>query len=369
MKILIRGGGTGGHIFPAIAVADELKSLVPDMEIRFVGALGKMEMEKIPKAGYPIVGLPIRGIQRRLTLKNLRVPLDLISSFWKVRKLLKEFSPDVVLGSGGYASAPSLKMAQWMNIPTAIMEQNNHPGMTNKLLAGRAKKIFVAYEGMEKHFAPEKLIVTGNPVRKDIRSISDSKEEAKRFFDWGHYKKTLLVFGGSLGARTLNLAMKEATDLLAQREDLLVIWQTGKTGAGFLESETAKLPNVRAMQFIDKMEFAYALADLVVCRAGALTISELALVGKPAVLVPSPNVAEDHQTANAAYLESKQAAEMVRDEEAAGSLITKVLKLLGDEQKLKVLSENIAREGKPDSARRIAEELLKMIKKKEDNEI
>lgn len=362
MRVLISGGGTGGHIFPAIAVADALKELDSECEILFVGAEGRMEMEKIPNAGYPIVGLPIRGIQRRLSLHNLKVPLKLIESLWKVRKVIKEFSPDVVFGVGGYASAPALKMAQWMNVPTALLEANNYPGMANKWLAAKAKKVFVAYADMNRFFPEEKIEVTGNPIRKDIRSISSKSEEAKRFFDWGQSKKTLLFFGGSLGARTINLAVRNATGLLKERKDIFVIWQTGKHHASFLSSETAELPNVRAMQFIDRMDLAYSIADLVICRAGALTISELAAVGKPAVLVPSPNVAEDHQTKNANYLVDRNAATLVRDDRAVSDLMTHVMHLIDDDEKLEKFSLNIKREARMDAAEKIATEIIKLKK-------
>lgn len=362
MRVLISGGGTGGHIFPAIAVADALKEMQPDVQIQFVGAEGKMEMEKIPKAGYPIVGLPISGIQRKWSLKNLSIPLKLLKSFRMARRLLREFQPDVVFGVGGYASAPAVKMAQWMNIPTAILEQNNFPGVANKLLVRGAKVVFVAYAEMERFFPKEKILFTGNPVRRDIRSLSSKSEEAKRFFDWGQSKKTLLFFGGSLGARTINLAVRDATDWFRNRPDVFVIWQTGKSDESLLDSETAKLPNVRAMQFIDRMDLAYALADLVICRAGALTISELALVAKPAVLVPSPNVAEDHQRKNAVYLADRHAARMIEDHLAADQLILEVFELLDEEILLKKMAENIKNEGKPDAEKKIAENLLRLKK-------
>ena len=364
MKILISGGGTGGHIFPAVAVADALREINPECEILFIGAEGKMEMEKIPKAGYKIIGLPIRGLQRKLSLTNLKVPFQLIISFLKVRKVIAGFQPDIAFGTGGYASAPALKMAQWMKVPTAILESNNHPGLVNKMLARSVEKVFVAFQDMQRFFPEEKILLTGNPIRKDIRSILYYQEEAKRFFDWGQSKKTLLIFGGSLGARTINLAVRDAVDFFKRRPDIFVIWQTGKNDAAFLESETAKLPNVKAMQFIDRMELAYSLADLVICRAGALTISELSVVKKPAVLVPSPNVAEDHQTKNAAYLEIRDAAIMVRDEKVSKELIEKVEDLIDDDKKLKILSENIAKEGRENAATEIAQFLLQMIKDK-----
>ena len=363
MRVLISGGGTGGHIFPAVAVADALVELVPDCEILFIGAEGKMEMEKIPKAGYEIIGLPIRGIQRKLSLKNAMVPFRLVTSFLKVRKVIADFKPDVAFGTGGYASAPALKMAQWMGVPTAILESNNYPGLANKWLAKSVEKVFVAFEGLERFFPKEKIELTGNPVRKDIRSLLYYQEEAKRFFDWGQSRKTLLFFGGSLGARTINLAVRDAVEYFKSRPDIFVIWQTGKNDAAFLDCETAKLPNVRAMQFIDRMDLAYSIADLVVCRAGALTLSELAVVRKPSVLVPSPNVAEDHQTKNAAYLENRHAAIMVRDVDVGQMLIEKINELIEDDEKLNALSENIAKEGRENAAVQIAETLIKMKKK------
>lgn len=366
MKILISGGGTGGHIFPAIAVADALKEMDGDCEILFIGAEGRMEMEKIPNAGYPIVGLPISGFQRKLSLQNAMIPMRLIESLWKVRKVIKKFKPDVAFGVGGYASAPAIKMAQWMNIPTALLECNNFPGMANKWLAKKAGKIFVAYRDMDRFFPKEKLEITGNPIRKDIRSISNKEEEAKRFFDWGQSKKTLLFFGGSLGARTINQAVRDATGFFRERSDIFAIWQTGKNHASYLESETAKLPNVRAMQFIDRMDLAYSIADLVICRAGALTISELSAVEKPAVLVPSPNVAEDHQTKNAAYLVEREAAAMVSDAEVSDFLIPKIEELINDDKQLEKFSKNIKREARPDAAEQIAGELVKLIKSRKN---
>ena len=359
MRVIISGGGTGGHVYPAIAVADRLRELDPEVDILFVGALGKMEMEKVPQAGYRIEGLNIRGLQRKLTAANLSFPFRLIGSLLKARRLIREFKPDVVAGFGGYASGPTLYVASRKGIPTVIQEQNSYPGITNKLLAGRAKKICVAYTGMEKFFPEESLLLTGNPVRKDLHHLEDKRAEACRHFGLEPDKKTLLLFGGSLGARTLNNAMGAATKILSERDDIQVLWQMGKLYAEqFGASSTAKLPHVRAQAFIDRMDLAYSVADVVICRAGASTISELCLAGITAILVPSPNVAEDHQTQNALALVNVDAATMVSEADAVKHVVSKALELMMDRDKCDAYRLQIRTLAMPDAADEIAGEII-----------
>ena len=302
-KVIISGGGTGGHIFPAIAIADALKRELPETEILFVGAEGKMEMERVPNAGYRIIGLPIRGIQRRLTLANLKVPFLLLKSLWMARSIIKEFKPQAVIGVGGYASGPLLRMAAWMGIPTMVQEQNSYPGVTNKLLAKKAVRIFVAYEGMERFFAKDKIILTGNPIRRSSVAIEGKRKEAAEYFGLSEEKTTLFFVGGSLGARVIN-QMAESLIPLAQEKDLQILWQTGGNAYFELNDRLGRvLPsNVKMMKFIDRMDLAYAMADVVCSRAGAMSISELCVVAKPTIFVPSPYVSEDHQTKNAQAL-------------------------------------------------------------------
>lgn len=358
--MIISGGGTGGHVYPAIAVADRLKEIDPDIEILFVGASGKMEMEKVPQAGYRIEGLNIRGIQRKLTAGNLSFPFRLLDSLAKANRLINEFKPDVVAGFGGYASGPTLYVSARRKIPTVIQEQNSFPGITNKLLAKSADVICVAYPGMERFFPKEKIRLTGNPVRADLMSSGERREEGIQYFGLESDKKTLLLFGGSLGARTLNDSMKAATSLLKKRNDIQVLWQMGKLYAEqYGESETAMLPNVHAVQFIDRMDLAYAVSDVVLCRAGASTISELCLVGASAILVPSPNVAEDHQTKNAMALVERNAALIVKDVEAVSNAISTAIDLLDDEDQRSALREEILRLARPDATAAIASEVLK----------
>ncbi len=363
MKVLISGGGTGGHIYPAIAIADALKEIDKNIDILFIGSKDRMEMEKVPKAGYPIQGLWISGLQRRLSLKNLSFPFKLLSSLWKSRKIIKGFKPDIAVGVGGYASGPALMMASRMNVPCILQEQNSYPGITNKLLASKAKKICVAYPKMERFFAQEKLVQTGNPVRKDLLDLSEKIQEALRHFDFVQNKKTILLFGGSLGSGTLNRAMRDNTEQIAALEDVQILWQMGKAyTAEFSQSETAQLPNVRATTFIDRMDLAYAMADLVICRAGALTISELALVGKPAILVPSPIVAEDHQTKNAQALVDQKAAIMIRDDEFVKALIPKTKEVLKNEMLQNSLLKNIQSFAKPNAAKDIAQMIIQIAR-------
>jgi UDP-N-acetylglucosamine--N-acetylmuramyl-(pentapeptide) pyrophosphoryl-undecaprenol N-acetylglucosamine transferase len=353
MKIIISAGGTGGHIFPAIAVADELKRLVPDVEIIFIGAEGKMEMERVPKAGYKIEGLWISGFQRKLTLQNLAFPFKVISSLWKARGIVKKFAPDAVIGFGGFASGPTLRVAAWLGIPTVLQEQNSYAGVTNKLLAQKAKKICVAYQGMDKFFDIDKIIVTGNPVRADIKV--GNKEEGYQYFGLDKTKKTIVVLGGSLGARTLNQAMDTNFELLKAQTDVQVLWQCGKLYIDdFSQKPVAGLTNIKIKAFIDRMDLAYSVADVIIARSGALTISELCLVGVPSILVPSPNVAEDHQTKNAMALVNAEAAILVKDVEAKEKMINSALTLLADSNTCQKLKANILTLGKPNAANDIA---------------
>ena len=361
MKVIISGGGTGGHIFPAIAIADALKAKDPEAEILFVGALGKMEMKKVPEAGYPIIGLPVRGLQRKLTWKNVLLPARIVQSLVKARKILKEFRPDAVVGVGGYASGPVLYAATGMKIPTLIQEQNSVAGMTNKLLAGRANRICVAFEGMETQFPIDKLRLLGNPVRKDIGNLKGKRKEALTFFGLDQNKKTVFVFGGSLGARTLNEAMTNATAHIGEQKEAQFLWQTGSLYADeFAKSATAGLANVQPLAFVNRMDLAYAMADLVICRAGALTLAELGIAGKAAILVPSPNVVADHQRSNARALVSKGAAVMIEDAQAKEKLIPKALELLNDSATLKAMSAEMEKTAFPDAADRIATEVIEL---------
>lgn len=361
MKVIISGGGTGGHIYPAIAIADALKRRDPLIEILFVGAKGRMEMEKVPQAGYPIEGLWISGLQRRLTWQNLMFPFKVIHSLLRCRSIVKKFKPDVVVGVGGYASGPLVRAAAGMGVVSVLQEQNSFPGVTNKLLAQKAKKIFVAYPGMEKFFPAQKLVMTGNPMRSHLGKMI-SKEEAANVFGLDPSKKTILAFGGSLGARTINETIRNAHDLISGRDDIQVLWQIGKLYAEtFLESPAARLGNVKAHVFIDRMDLAYALADVVIARAGAITISELCLVGKPAILVPSPYVAEDHQTHNARSLEKLGAALLITDKDAPQKAFPEALRLLGQPGELKSLSENILKLARPNAADEIAHHIIQLV--------
>ncbi len=362
-RIIISGGGTGGHVYPAIAIANEIKRHVPNAEILFVGAKGKLEMDKVPQAGYPIEGLWISGFQRKLTLRNLMFPVKLVSSLWRAWWIVRRFGPDVVVGVGGYASGPTLKMATRWKVPTLIQEQNSHAGMTNRLLAKSASKICVSYDGMERFFPENKLTLTGNPVRSDIHNVSKKREEGLTHFGLEKDKKTIVVVGGSLGARTLNDSMAAALPQL-QNTDIQVFWQAGKLYIEEFEPQVEGIDNVKITAFIDRMDLAYAMADVVIARAGALTISELCLVGKPTILVPSPNVSEDHQTANAKALVEKNAAILVKDADAKETMIDVAMGLLNDQDKMEKLSENIKALAKPDAARRIVREVFKLIQKK-----
>jgi UDP-N-acetylglucosamine--N-acetylmuramyl-(pentapeptide) pyrophosphoryl-undecaprenol N-acetylglucosamine transferase len=363
MKIIISGGGTGGHVFPAIAIAKAIKVIEPNANILFVGANGKIEMEKVPKAGFPIEGLWISGFHRELTLRNLMFPFKLIASLWKARKIVKQFQPDVVVGVGGYASGPTLQMATRLGVPALIQEQNSYAGVTNKLLAKNVGKVCVAYENMDRFFEKGKIVLTGNPVREEITQIEGKREEALEYFEFHNRKLTVLIIGGSLGARTLNNAMEGSFDAIANRQDVQYLWQCGALYyEEFKEGKTAQLPNVHLTKFVDRMDLAYAAADVVISRAGATSISELCLVQKPAILVPSPNVAEDHQTKNAMALVAKGAAILVKDSEAKAEMITTALELLGDHNHQLQLSENIKNLGRKNAAEKIAREVLKLVK-------
>ena len=365
IKILITGGGTGGHIFPAIAIADAIRRLRPDAEFLFVGAIGKMEMERVPQAGYTIEGLNVAGFQRKFSLRNLVFPYKLFTSLWKARQIVQRFQPDVVVGTGGYASGPVMKAAQRAGIPTLIQEQNSYAGMTNKLLARRATKVCVAYDHMEAFFPAANIVFTGNPVRQDIVQLQGKRAEAIAYYGLQPDKKILAVIGGSLGARTLNKAMQYGHDLL-QSSDVQVLWQCGKYyEAIYQDCETAQLPNVQLRAFIERMDLLYAAADVIISRAGALSISELCLVGKPAILVPSPNVAEDHQTKNALSLVQKTAARLVRDADAVEKMLPEALLILHNEALAFSLSESIRQMGRPNAADAIARETLKIINDKQ----
>ena len=355
MRYLISGGGTGGHIFPAVSIANALKELDPEAEILFVGALGRMEMERVPQAGYKIVGLPVRGFNRAQPWKNVSVMIDLVKSLRQVKKIIRDFRPDVGVGVGGYASGAAMWQAAQMGIPILLQEQNGFAGVTNKLLKDKAAKICVAYEGMERFFPKDKIILTGNPVRQNL--TSGIKNEKLKI-------KNLLIIGGSLGARTINEAIQAALPQLA-KSDIHVVWQTGKTYYEKCKAawEAAGSPaNIECLDFLSDMPDRYANANLVISRAGASSISELCLLGKPAILVPSPNVAEDHQTHNAMALVNKDAAVLVRDVEAADKLIPTALELLQDDQRLQTLHTNILQLAQKDSAKRIAEEVIKLAK-------
>ena len=357
MRYLISGGGTGGHIFPAVSIANALKELDPEAEILFVGALGRMEMERVPQAGYKIVGLPVRGFNRSQPWKNVSVLIDLIRSLRQAKKIIRDFRPDVGVGVGGYASGAAMWAAAKMGVPILLQEQNGFAGVTNKIRKDKAAKICVAYENMDKFFPADKIILTGNPVRQNL--LSGQKSKIKN-------QKSLLIIGGSLGARTINEAIKAALPELA-KSDIHVVWQTGKFYYEKCRAawEAAGSPaNIECLDFLSDMPDRYAQADLVISRAGASSISELCLLGKPAILVPSPNVAEDHQTHNALALVNKDAAVLVRDAEAAEKLIPAALELIQDDERLKELHTNILTLAQPDSARRIAEEVIKLARQK-----
>lgn len=365
LRVIISGGGTGGHIFPAVSIANAIKALQPNAKILFVGALGRMEMQRVPAAGYEIKGLPIRGFFRPLWKPaNIGVAIDYLKSKWLAKKILQEFKPDVAVGVGGYASSAALGAANSLGIPTLIQEQNSYAGLANKNLAKNAEKICVAYEGMERFFPAGKILMTGNPVRQNLLDTTISREEAVKRQGFDPAKKTILLVGGSLGARTINESVLQHLDLVTSSSDVQFIWQTGK----YYSAEIAKrlegknIPNLKVTDFITDMGTAYKAADLVISRAGASSISEFCLIGKPVILVPSPNVAEDHQTKNALALSTKDAAIYVKDAEAPGMLLKMAIDTVKDDAKLQSLHENVLKLALPNSAEIIAKEVIKLAK-------
>jgi UDP-N-acetylglucosamine--N-acetylmuramyl-(pentapeptide) pyrophosphoryl-undecaprenol N-acetylglucosamine transferase len=361
LKFILSGGGTGGHIYPAIAIANELKAQFPTCEILFVGAKDKMEMQKVPQAGFKIIGLWIAGLQRKLTLQNVMFPIKVLSSLRKSRQIIKSFQPDVVIGTGGFASGPLLKAASLMGIPTVIQEQNSFPGITNKWLSKKASTICVAYENLETFFPKNKIKFTGNPVRQDLISIGDKKLDAITYFNLDANKKTLLVLGGSLGARRINqLIAKELGFIMAQ--NIQIIWQCGKL---YFEeySRYNEQKNVHVVSFIDRMDLVYAAADVIISRSGASSVSELCLVGKPVIFIPSPNVAEDHQTKNAKAIVEKKGAILLKETKLDEHFETVFSTLLSNEKQQKELSENIKKMAKPMATNAIVKEIVKLIKK------
>jgi len=365
IRIIVSGGGTGGHIFPAISIANALRDRYPDrVKILFVGAEGRMEMDRVPAAGYEIVGLPIRGFDRAHLLNNIKTLYMAFKSILKANKIIKTFKPLVAVGVGGYASGPLLRAAAAKGVPTLIQEQNSYAGVTNKLLASKASKICVAYPGMERFFPAEKILLTGNPVRQDLLAGEDLRAKGQAFYQLDPAKKTLLVIGGSLGARTLNESMMVYMDELEAATDLQVIWQTGNYYFQKIQERLAgrTLKNVKVVEFVHLMNLSYAAADLIISRAGASSISELCLLQKAVILVPSPNVAEDHQTKNAEALVKEDAAIMVKDAEARSTLIPRALSLIRQPEKLASLRSNIIKLAQHDSAERIADEIFNLIK-------
>ncbi len=383
-RFIISGGGTGGHIYPAIAIANELKSRFPECEILFVGASDKMEMQKVPQAGYKIEGLWIAGIQRKLTLENLKFPIKLMSSLIKSRKIVKNFKPDVAIGTGGFASGAVVKVAAQMGIPTVIQEQNSYPGITNKLLSKKAKKICVAYDGLEKFFPKEKIVFTGNPVRQDLLNIDSNKEEtiayfaqfskygkvdSKReeaitYFNLDRNKKTLLVLGGSLGARRINQLIEKEMDFILN-QDVQIIWQCGKfyfeEYKKYDSSTQHPAPSTRVLSFIDRMDLVYAGADVIISRAGASSVSELSIVGKPTIFIPSPNVAEDHQTKNAKAIADKNGAILIKESELDIRFEDVFSEIINTENLQKELSQNIKKLAKPNATKDIVDEIVKLV--------
>ncbi|TDI75940.1 MAG: undecaprenyldiphospho-muramoylpentapeptide beta-N-acetylglucosaminyltransferase [Bacteroidetes bacterium] len=357
-KFIISGGGTGGHIYPAIAIADELKSRYPNSEFLFVGAKDRMEMEKVPRAGYEIEGLWISGLKRSLNIKNLMFPFKLISSMIKSRSIVKKFKPDVAIGTGGYASAPLLRVASKREIPCLIQEQNSHAGITNKWLSNKVKRICTAYEGMERFFPAEKIVITGNPVRQDLLDISNKRGEAQTFFKLEKDKKTLLVLGGSLGAKKINVLIDNSLDYFREK-GIQLIWQCGKYYEGIYRQRTNE--NIQVYAFLHRMDLAYAAADFIISRAGALSVSELCLVGKPVVFIPSPNVAEDHQTKNALSISEKNAAILLREGVAEQNFKVVFSGLLADTTMQQRLSENIKKLAKPNATNDIVDEIEKLL--------
>jgi UDP-N-acetylglucosamine--N-acetylmuramyl-(pentapeptide) pyrophosphoryl-undecaprenol N-acetylglucosamine transferase len=360
LKFILSGGGTGGHIYPAIAIANELKSRFPDAEFLFVGAQDKMEMQKVPQSGYAIEGLWIAGLQRKLTLQNAMFPLKLVNSLWKSRKIIKKFKPDVVIGTGGFASGPLLQVANSLNIPTVIQEQNSYPGITNKLLSKKANAICVAYENLERFFPKDKIVFTGNPVRQDILDIDSKRSEALSYFNLDENKKTLLIIGGSLGARRINQLIAKELDFL-RNNNLQIFWQCGNLYMADYK-HFSEIENVQVVSFIDRMDLIYAAADFVISRAGASSVSELCLVGKPTIFIPSPNVAEDHQTKNAKAIVDKNGALLIKESELDEKFESVFNKLIHDENLQQSLSENMKKLAKPNATKDIVEQIVELIK-------
>ena len=361
LRIIISGGGTGGHIFPAIAIANAIKAKRPETEFLFVGALGRMEMTKVPEAGYAIVGLPIMGLQRRFTLKNLKFPIMLLKSAAKAKKIVKEFKPHIAIGVGGYASGPLLRAAAKAGVPTVLQEQNSYAGLTNKILGKKAEKICVAYEGMEQFFPKEKIVLTGNPVRKEVVKLQGKKERAAEYFGLDSKKKTLLVVGGSLGAWSINEGVENAL-IEWESQEFQLLWQTGKLfHQRALNAAEKHAKWVKVEEFISRMDLAYSLADLIVSRAGAIAVSEICLINKPSIFVPLPTAAEDHQTKNAKVLTNIHAAKMIPDQEVKTALGKTVSELIQDEEQMQRFSENIKPLAHADAADLIANEVLKLV--------
>ena len=359
-KIILSGGGTGGHIYPAISIANELKQRHPNAEFLFVGAKDKMEMEKVPQAGYNIEGLWISGIQRKLTLKNVSFPFKLIASLLRSRKIIKQFKPDVAIGTGGFASGPLLQVATSKGIPSLIQEQNSYPGITNKLLSKKVQKICVAYDGLDRFFPKDKILKTGNPVRQDLLDIASKRDEAIKYFDLVEGKKTLLVLGGSLGAKAINELLKRELDFL-QTQQVQIIWQTGKLYYKDYRIN-GDIKHVHVHEYINKMDLAYAAADIIISRAGAGSVSELCIVGKPVVFVPSPYVAEDHQTKNAKAIVDENAALMIAQEDLKVDFKNKFSQLIASAEKQKKLSDNIEKLALVNATKEIADEVVKLLK-------
>lgn len=364
IRVIISGGGTGGHVFPAISVANALRKKEPSIEILFVGAEGRMEMEEVPKAGYHIKGLPVEGIDRKNIIRNIMLPCRLMKSLRMAGKIIGEYNPDVVVGVGGYASGPVLRKAGQMGIPTLIQEQNSYAGVTNRLLAPKASVICVAYDGMNKFFPAGKIIKTGNPVRADFRNLDSLRQEALEYFQLAGDMPVILVLGGSLGAGSINRSLSENIGKIAGSQ-CQWLWQTGKN----YHSEVSEImagstaANISLRGFINRMDLAYAAADVVISRSGAVTISELCLAGKPVILVPSPNVAEDHQTRNAMIMSEKGAAILVRDDQVMGKLVDEAIALASDKSRQKMLANNISGMAEPDAGLRIAEEVIKLARR------
>lgn len=359
-KFIISGGGTGGHIYPAIAIANEIKAQLPEAEILFVGAQDKMEMQKVPAAGYKIEGLWIAGIQRKITLDNALFPVKFLASLIKSRKIIKQFKPDVVIGTGGFASGAVVKVAQQMNIPTVIQEQNSYPGITNKMLAAKANAICVAYDGLSTYFKSNKIIKTGNPVRQDLLTIDSKRNEARQFYGLDPIKKTVVILGGSLGARRINQLVEKELPFFKE-QNVQVIWQCGK----FYINEYKKYHNnedVQVFDFIERMDLLFAAADVLISRAGASSVSELAIVGKPVIFIPSPNVAEDHQTKNAKSVTDKNAAVLLKEADLEQQFQEQVTRLLQNNEVVQALSQNIKKLALPNATKDIVNEIFKLVK-------